>query len=131
MLCRVCGRSIMRPPRFGSCQYLCRPGRSLSWSGRKSRPLGMQWQSRSASVIVCWNHFSTVHSMRINYAIIFVSDMKRSVAFYRDVLGIPLRFESPHWSEFANEGETLALHAAKFELEEALSGAGGSYRLGF
>jgi lactoylglutathione lyase len=48
--------------------------------------------------------------MRVNYAIVFVSDMKRSVAFYRDVLGMPLKFESPHWTEFATEGATLALH---------------------
>jgi lactoylglutathione lyase len=51
--------------------------------------------------------------MRLNYAIVFVSDMKRSVAFYRDVLGLPLKFESPHWSEFATGGATLALHAAE------------------
>lgn len=50
--------------------------------------------------------------MRINYAIVFVSDMARSVAFYRDVLGLPLKFESPHWTEFATEGSTLALHPA-------------------
>ena len=48
--------------------------------------------------------------MRINYSIIFVSDMARSVAFYRDVVGIPLKFESPAWSEFLTEGATLALH---------------------
>lgn len=48
--------------------------------------------------------------MRINYSIVFVSDMARSVAFYRDVVGIPLKFESPGWSEFATEGATLALH---------------------
>ena len=30
--------------------------------------------------------------MRVSYAIVFVGDMKRSVAFYRDVLGLPLRF---------------------------------------
>jgi len=48
--------------------------------------------------------------MRINYAIVLVSDMKRSVAFYRDILALPLRFESPGWSEFATEGATLALH---------------------
>jgi lactoylglutathione lyase len=36
--------------------------------------------------------------------------MKRSVSFYRDVLGLPLRFESPGWTEFATEGATLALH---------------------
>jgi lactoylglutathione lyase len=51
--------------------------------------------------------------MRLSYAIIFVSDMKRSVAFYRDVIGLPLKFESPGWTEFATEGATLALHQAK------------------
>ncbi len=49
--------------------------------------------------------------MRVNYAIVFVSDMKRSVTFYRDVLGLPLKFESAGWTEFATEGATLALHA--------------------
>jgi lactoylglutathione lyase len=49
----------------------------------------------------------------VNYAIIHVSDMKRSVSFYRDVLGLPLRFESPGWTEFATAGATLALHASK------------------
>jgi lactoylglutathione lyase len=50
--------------------------------------------------------------MRLSYAIVFVGDMQRSVGFYRDVLGLPLRFESPHWTEFATDGATLALHAA-------------------
>ena len=49
--------------------------------------------------------------MRVNYAIVFVSHMSRSVAFYRDAVGLPLRFESPAWTEFATEGATLALHA--------------------
>jgi catechol 2,3-dioxygenase-like lactoylglutathione lyase family enzyme len=31
----------------------------------------------------------------LSHTIIFVSDMARSVAFYRDILGLPLRFESP------------------------------------
>ena len=48
--------------------------------------------------------------MRINYTIVFVSDMERSVAFYRDVVGAPLKFESPEWTEFATAGATLALH---------------------
>jgi lactoylglutathione lyase len=50
--------------------------------------------------------------MHISYAMVFVSDMARSVAFYRDVLGLPLRFESPGWSEFETGAATLALHAA-------------------
>ncbi len=48
--------------------------------------------------------------MRVSYAILFVSDMKRAVSFYRDVMGLPLKFESPAWTEFATEGATLALH---------------------
>ncbi len=51
--------------------------------------------------------------MHVSYAIVFVGDLKRSVSFYRDVLGLPLRFESPHWTEFATEGATLALHKAE------------------
>jgi len=51
--------------------------------------------------------------VRVNYAIVFVSDMTRSVSFYRDVLGLPLRFESPGWTEFATDGATLALHASE------------------
>jgi lactoylglutathione lyase len=52
------------------------------------------------------------YRVRLSYAIVFVSDMKRSVSFYRDVLGLPLRFESPEWTEFATGGATLALHAS-------------------
>lgn len=48
--------------------------------------------------------------MRIEYSIILVSDMARSVAFYRDIIGMPLKFESPGWSEFGTEGATWALH---------------------
>jgi lactoylglutathione lyase len=51
--------------------------------------------------------------VRVSYAIVFVSDMKRSVSFYRDVVGLPLRFESPEWTEFATGGATLALHASE------------------
>ena len=56
--------------------------------------------------------------MRVSHAIVFVSDMKRSVAFYRDVIGLPLKFDSPEWSEFSTEGATLALHRS----EEPASG---------
>ncbi len=51
--------------------------------------------------------------MRVSYTIIFVSDMARSVSFYRNVLGLPLKFESPGWTEFATEGATLALHKSE------------------
>ena len=50
--------------------------------------------------------------MKINYVMIFVSDMSKSVAFYRDVVGMPLKYETPEWSEFITEGTNLALHKA-------------------
>ena len=49
---------------------------------------------------------------KLNYAIEFVADMNRAVKFYRDVVGLPLKFESPGWSEFATGDTTLALHPA-------------------
>ena len=49
---------------------------------------------------------------KLRYVILFVSDMERSVAFYRDVLGWPLTWHSPERAEFATEGTTLALHHA-------------------
>jgi len=47
-----------------------------------------------------------------SHAIVFVSDMDRSLAFYRDVLGLPVRSTSPTCTEFNTPGVTLALHLA-------------------
>lgn len=47
---------------------------------------------------------------QIDYTMVIVSDMNRSVEFYRDRLGIPLKFQSPEWTEFATGATTLALH---------------------
>ena|SRR5579862_5820312 len=49
---------------------------------------------------------------QFKYAIKFVADMNEAVKFYRDVLGLQLKFESPHWSEFVTGDTTLALHPA-------------------
>ena len=48
----------------------------------------------------------------LGYAIVFVSDMDKSIAFYRDVLGFPLIHHSHKWTEFDAGGITLALHLA-------------------
>ena len=45
-----------------------------------------------------------------DYVMITVSDMDRSIAFYRDLLGFALRFASPGWTEFETGATTLALH---------------------
>jgi catechol 2,3-dioxygenase-like lactoylglutathione lyase family enzyme len=49
---------------------------------------------------------------RLVYAIKFVADMDRAVAFRRDTLGLTVRFATPFWSEFATGDVTLALHPA-------------------
>jgi lactoylglutathione lyase len=51
-------------------------------------------------------------TIRVSYVMILVSDMQRAVAFYREVLELPLRFESPNWTEFDTDGATIALHQA-------------------
>ena len=53
--------------------------------------------------------------MQVAYVIKFVADMPAAVEFHRDVLGLPLRFQSPGWSEFATGTTTLALHPANPE----------------
>ena len=49
---------------------------------------------------------------QLRYVIKFVADMGKAVKFYRDVLGLQLKFESPGWSEFVTRETTLALHPA-------------------
>lgn len=68
--------------------------------------------------------------MRVNYVIVFVSDMARSVGFYRDLLQLPLRFESSHWTEFNTDGATLALHLAGEAGPPSSATAAGSSRPG-
>lgn len=60
--------------------------------------------------------------------------MERSISFYRDVVGIPLKFESPGWTEFITEGATLALHKADAPKPDAKPHAeehAGQCRAGF
>jgi len=52
---------------------------------------------------------------KLAYVIVYVSDMKKSVAFYRDQLGLKPTFASPQWSEFKTGTTVLALHPASRE----------------
>jgi predicted enzyme related to lactoylglutathione lyase len=58
--------------------------------------------------------------MKLQYVIKFVADMDRAVTFYRDVLGLPLKFQSSGWSEFVTGETILALHPAS---QKNLAGA--------
>lgn len=48
---------------------------------------------------------------KLNYVTVF-AEMSAAVKFYRDMLGLKLKFESPDWSEFSTGDTTLALHVA-------------------
>ena len=49
---------------------------------------------------------------KLGVVMVVVSDMDRSVAFYRDVLGLTLRYQTPYWSELDIGGVKLGLHPA-------------------
>ncbi|MBL4846954.1 MAG: VOC family protein, partial [Planctomycetes bacterium] len=41
---------------------------------------------------------------------LYAQDMGRGVAFYRDVLGLEVALETPHWSELKHGDAVIALH---------------------
>ena len=47
---------------------------------------------------------------KLQTIMVVVSDMKRSVAFYRDVLGLNLEYETPQWSQFNAGNIGVGLH---------------------
>jgi len=49
---------------------------------------------------------------KFGYVIVFVSDMDKSVAFYRHVLGFPVAHQSHKWTELDTGKTILALHLA-------------------
>jgi len=64
----------------------------------------------------------SIQLQKPDYIVVYVSDMQRSVAFYRDVLGLSLKFTTPGWSEFETGSVKLALHRGS---EERLPEQGG------
>jgi catechol 2,3-dioxygenase-like lactoylglutathione lyase family enzyme len=63
--------------------------------------------------------------MQLAYVIEFVGDMERAVEFYRDKLGLALKFQTAKWSEFVTGETTFALHPASAE------NPAGTVRTGF
>ncbi|HYT27805.1 MAG TPA: VOC family protein, partial [Ktedonobacteraceae bacterium] len=57
----------------------------------------------------------SIQFRQLDYVIVYVSDMQRSLAFYRDVLGLTLKFTSPGWTEFVTGSTTVALHTTRGE----------------
>lgn len=47
---------------------------------------------------------------RLGYLILYVSDLPASIAFYRDVIGMSLKFVDAGYAEFATQGARFALY---------------------
>jgi lactoylglutathione lyase len=47
---------------------------------------------------------------QVGYVILFVGDLERSVAFYRDVIGLPFRLQGDGYVEFATQGTRFGLY---------------------
>lgn len=65
---------------------------------------------------------------KISAVVLLVSNVKRSVNFYKNILGLPVKRQSKDWTEFFKNGTVLALHPAK--KKEKLK-AGSSMLIGF
>jgi catechol 2,3-dioxygenase-like lactoylglutathione lyase family enzyme len=50
---------------------------------------------------------------KVSAVVLLVSNVKRSVNFYKNILGLPVKRQSKDWTEFFNDGTVLALHPAK------------------
>jgi lactoylglutathione lyase len=61
----------------------------------------------------------SIQLKQLDYVIVYVSDMQRSLTFYRDTLGLTLKFTSPGWTEFVTGTTTIALHVVGSQGEEA------------
>jgi len=64
-------------------------------------------------------------AVKLNHVIEFVGDRDCAVKFYRDVVGLPLKFQSPGWSELSTGETTLGLHPASEK------NAAGKVEMGF
>jgi lactoylglutathione lyase len=53
---------------------------------------------------------------RISAVILLVSNMKKSIEFYKNVLGMEVKQQAEDWVEFSKQGTVLALHPTKEKL---------------
>jgi lactoylglutathione lyase len=50
---------------------------------------------------------------KVGAVIVLVSDMERSVKFYKETLELPIKTQSDDWTEFFHKDTTIALHPIK------------------
>jgi lactoylglutathione lyase len=67
----------------------------------------------------------------IDYVMVMVHDMSRSVQFYRDKLGLRVRSETPDWTEFETGTTVLALHGGGKAAAVSSERKAGTASIGF
>lgn len=50
---------------------------------------------------------------KVGYLIVYVNDVEKSAAWYKETLGIPVRHVEKGWGELETSGFTLALHGSE------------------
>lgn len=65
---------------------------------------------------------------RVGAVILLVSNMDKSIKFYKDTLGLPLKRKSKQWTEFFKDGTVIALHPGK---KKSMVGSGAGMLVGF
>jgi len=74
----------------------------------------LDFQSKIDKLLIRSQLFwSTLTFKRLGAVILLVSDMDKSMKFYRDVLELPVKNTSAEWVEFFSSGTVLALHPSK------------------
>ncbi|MBI1821741.1 MAG: VOC family protein [Nitrospirae bacterium] len=68
---------------------------------------------------------------KITYVTLIVKDMQKSIEFYRDVMGIPVKTQMPQWTELSTEGTTLALTPETAEIKIDPSNNNSGISIGF
>lgn len=69
--------------------------------------------------------------IQVRYVVVQVADMQRATAFWRDQVGLELRFASPYWTELDLGNAALALHPADAPGAKTDPEAPGTCRPGF
>ena len=83
----------------------------------------LDFQSRIDKLLIQNQLFwSTLTFKRLGAVILLVSDMDKSMKFYRDVLELPVKNTSAEWVEFFSSGTVLALHPSKNKTRTKNSG---------
>lgn len=61
------------------------------------------------------------------FILLYVDDIERATAFYRDVLGLPLTYAAPDWVQFGGDGALVVLSLRTHAHKESASTASSAH----